>query len=347
MMQLRSYTTLLLLGAAHGLNDFVAGALLALCTRTMPGAETAMWFTVYVALAFAAQVPLALVADKFPQWRWWLAGALMLIAAASFCGAAHTGIAVVLSGVASAAVHVAGGAWALQLRVPQGFGAGIFAAPGIVGLTLGGFAQLHGFAWTALAAAAVCLACTLFVLRAGLREAVTKAPTQKQPHFDRHDAFMLLLLLVITLRSAVWDVFQAIHTGSGQVLLGIALAAAAGKIAGGWLADKMNSLHVLSGTLLSSLGLLQFSEKHEAFLYTGIALLQATLPASVLLVSRLLPEWPAMTNALVLGLAVTLGGFPYLLDAAEVFLPVAFVLVMGVMGLVILRLRPGQREGGM
>ncbi|MCA6362865.1 MAG: hypothetical protein IM638_07480 [Bacteroidetes bacterium] len=327
-MKQRSSLTLLLLGAAHGLNDFVAGALLAFCSRTLPGSETAVWFTVYVALAFAAQVPLALIADKFPQWRWWLAGALTLIAAAAMLGSTHTGVAVVLSGVASAAVHVAGGAWALQLKVPQGLGAGVFAAPGIVGLTLGGFAQLHGFTWTALAAAALGIGATLFALRPELR-AREKKTAEKPPHlFDRHDAFMLLLLLVITLRSAVWDIFQAIHTGSEQVLLGIALAAAAGKITGGWLADKMNSLQVLGGTLLSSLGLLHFSEKHEAFLYTGIALLQATLPASVLLLHRLLPGWPAMTNALVLGLAVTLGGFPYMLDAPALLTPLTLTLLL-------------------
>jgi FSR family fosmidomycin resistance protein-like MFS transporter len=327
-MMPRSYTTLLLLGAAHGLNDFVAGALLALSSRTLPGSETAVWFTVYVALAFAAQVPLALVADKWPQWRWWLAAALTLIAAAALLGSTHMGLAVVLSGVASAAVHVAGGAWALQLRVPQGFGAGVFAAPGIVGLTLGGFAQLHGFTWFMLAAVALGIAAALFTLRPPLRETEQRAAPKTQNHFDRHDAFMLLLLLAITLRSAVWDIFQAIHTGSEQVLLGIALAAAAGKITGGWLADKMNSLHVLGGSMVVSLGLLQLSQKHEAFLYSGIALLQATLPASILQVNRLLPRWPAMTNALVLGLAVTLGGFPYMLDAPALFIPLTLTLLL-------------------
>lgn len=332
-MMPRSYATLLLLGAAHGLNDFVAGALLAVCSRTLPGSETAVWFTVYVALAFAAQVPLALVADKWPQWRWWLTAALTLIAAAAMLGSTHIGMAVVLSGVASAAVHVAGGAWALQLRVPQGFGAGVFAAPGIVGLTLGGFAQLHGFAWTMLAVAALGIAAVLFTLRPALHKTGHHAASGTPSHFDRHDAFMLLLLLAITLRSAVWDIFQAIHTGSEQVLLGIALAAAAGKITGGWLADKMNSLHVLGGSMVISLGLLQFSIKHEVFLYGGIALLQATLPASVLQVNRLLPRWPAMTNALVLGLAVTLGGFPYMLDAAALFLPLTLALLLLVAGM--------------
>ena len=344
MMKLRGYSALLLLGAAHGLNDFVAGALLALCTRTLPGSETAMWFTVYVVLAFAAQVPLAIVADKWPRWRFWLAGALLLIACAAMLGSTNIGVAVILSGAASAAVHVAGGAWALQLKVPQGLGAGVFAAPGIVGLTLGGFSQLHGFAWVMLGVAALGIAAGLFTLRPALREAVKNTPPKAQSHFDRHDAFMLLLLLAITLRSAVWDIFQAIHTGSEQVLLGIALAAAAGKITGGWLADKMNSLHVLGGSMVAALGLLQLSEKHEAFLYSGIALLQATLPASVLQINRLLPRWPAMTNALVLGLAVTLGVFSYMLDAAAIFVPITGALLLLIAAMLWLKRRKAISE---
>lgn len=298
------------LATGHGLNDFIAGFLLARSTEEINAFSISL-FTVYSALAFGGQIPAALLIGRYFSYRSWAVSALVLMLAAILVAPFSIVTAILISGAASAIYHVAGGALSIVLPVNSGTSAGIFSAPGVVGLTLGGFFLGRGefeLDWMLLPVAA-CLGILLLVRVEGLRRNDRSEETKAD--FDWHDGLMILLLLVIALRSAMWDIYQVVYYSQPSMILWIALAAAAGKIIGGWMAGKYNRVRYLGGSLLLSLLLFQFSSRSTALLLAGIALLQSTIPACVLIVNRMLGNLPAMSNAVVLGLAIVLGAFPY------------------------------------
>ncbi len=306
----RAHFSLGVLAFGHGLNDFIAGHLLAVSASQGTLLQSGIHFLMYVSLAFAGQIPAALLIDRLaiyratPFWCW-----ILLIAAVLFIPISIT-TAVILSGIASAFYHAGGGAVVLSLPLKTGLSTGIFSAPGIIGLTIGsGFANfsLSGVALLATLPAMLCLLWHFFPAPLLPAPPRANAPREKT---NAHDLLMILLLLVISLRSALWDIAQAAQEGDTRLLLGIALAAATGKIIGGFLSDRLGEVRTLGATLFLSVVLLHFNDKNKFLLFSGVALLQATIPASIQLVRRLMPELPALANAVVLGLAVVLGSYP-------------------------------------
>jgi FSR family fosmidomycin resistance protein-like MFS transporter len=235
------------------------------------------------------------------------------------------GLAVILSGVASALCHVAGGALALQL--PRGERAlGWFSAPGILGLTLGGWmgATQGGLAgWTALLPLALFVGCVCVRDRWPRSEAAEHRV--EAPAVDAHDGLMLLLLLALTLRSALWDLVQVARAADPQVLLAVAISAAAGKVLGGWMISRWPTVKHVSVTLVVACLLLEFARQSVLCLCTGVALLQSTIPASIVLLHRSFGTSAARSSAYVLGLTVALGGLviPLRLDLATILASVA------------------------
>ncbi|MGL4597867.1 MAG: hypothetical protein ACRCYO_10070 [Bacteroidia bacterium] len=306
----RAHFSLGILAFGHGLNDFIAGHLLAMSAAQTSLLQSGIHFLIYASLAFAGQIPAALLIDRFklyratPFWCWIVLTAAVLLIPFSLT------TAVVLSGIASAFYHAGGGAAVLSLPIKTGMSSGIFSAPGIIGLTLGSGFTDFSFSGMLLLATLPALLCMLWrVFPAPLLPFPSRANTRNEK-FETHDLLMILLLLVISLRSAMWDIVQAAQEGDTNLLLGIALAAAAGKIIGGILSDRLGELRTLGGTLILSILLLNLNDKSKLFLFSGVALLQATIPASIQLVRRLMPELPALANAFVLGLAVMLGSYP-------------------------------------
>src|SRR3954467_14480876 len=112
------FSLLALLAASHGVNDFIAGWMLG---GQMPQAsawDRLPWLVIYAALAFAGQLPAAWIIERSPRQDRWMGGALALMVLAVGARVISPGLAVIVSGVASAFCHVSGGALALQL--PRG-----------------------------------------------------------------------------------------------------------------------------------------------------------------------------------------------------------------------------------
>ncbi len=307
------------LALGHGLNDFIAGFLLAHAGNSASLFGDLSIFTLYSIIAFGGQVPFAFFIERKGDYRTWaLSGFVLMILAVCLSGWNNTA-AILVSGIASAIYHVAGGALSLAVPKKQSIGAGFFSAPGVIGLALGGF-LVSRFAFSLYTLLPVLLLFGALVFRFGKTSLPEKTgQASKAVGFDAHDALMLLLLLIIALRSAVWDIFQLVYYNDPMWMLWIALAAGAGKMFGGFMAERFNKANYLGGSLLGSIALLQFSDKHPALLLGGIALLQSTLPACLVLFNRMLGNQPGMSNAVVLGLAVVLGAFPYQFPEAPLF----------------------------
>lgn len=316
---------LALLAASHGVNDFLAGWLLGGQFPATSAWDRLPWLVIYAALAFAGQLPVAWLMDRSRRQDHWLAGSLVLMAAAVGARLISPGLAVVVSGVASALCHVAGGALALQL--PRGERAlGWFSAPGILGLTLGGWlGHSHGdlALW-----AAICPSVLLAgwaALRMHWPRNETAQGRVPAPGVDAHDGLMLLILLALTLRSALWDLVQIARFHEPRVLVAIALSAGCGKVLGGWMISRWPTVRHVSLTLLASCLLLDLGRGYLLSLCAGVALLQSTIPASIVLLHRSFGTSPARATAYGLGLTVALGGLviPARLDYLPVLVAVA------------------------
>lgn len=329
----RPFFLLLVLALGHGLNDFIAGFLLAQSVNAIPALWGISLFAVYSAIAFGGQVPAAFVIEKRGSYRGWTLFAFALMAAAVLLQSGSNVAAILVSGLASAIYHVSGGALSISLPKRKSISAGFFSAPGVIGLTLGGFfigRMEFNLLW--VLPLVIGFALVLFFAKTETPAETPEARKQATaPGFEVHDGIMLLLLLVIALRSAVWDVYQVVYHSSPEWMLWIALAAAAGKALGGLLAERYDKVNYLGASLFSSIILLQFSNRHPAFLLTGIALLQSTIPACILLVNRFLRGMPAMSNAVVLGLAIVLGSFPYQFESRNMFYWISAGLAVGLL----------------
>lgn len=320
------FSLLALLAASHGVNDFLAGWMLG---GQMPQAsvwDRLPWLVIYAALAFAGQLPAAWIIDRSLQRHTWLLGSLATMIASVAAWNLSPGVAVILSGVASAFCHVAGGAIALQL--PRGERAlGWFSAPGILGLTLGGWlGSTQGDLALVAAVLPALLLAGCWILRAQWPRVEAAEARVATPSVDAHDGVMLLILLALTLRSALWDLVQIARAADGHVLLAVAVSAAVGKVLGGWMVSRWPSVRQVGVVLIVSCLLLQFARQSVVALCTGVALLQSTIPASIVILHRSFGTSAARASAYVLGLTVALGGLviPLRLDFATTLITVAF-----------------------
>ncbi|MDR3403694.1 MAG: hypothetical protein P4L99_14440 [Chthoniobacter sp.] len=299
---------LVLLASSHGVNDFIAGWMLGGGMPDVSAWDRLPWLAIYAALAFAGQLPAAWIIDRSPRRHTWLLGALGMMIVTVLAWNISPGLAVILSGVASAFCHVAGGAIALQL--PRGERAlGWFSAPGILGLTLGGWlGNTHGelAPWAALLPAILLAGC-LF-LRGQWPRAEAAENRVAAPGVDAHDGLMLLILLALTLRSALWDLVQIARSADPHVLFALAASAACGKVLGGWMISRWPTVRHVSLTLIVSCLLLEFARQSVVGLCTGVALLQSTIPASIVILHRSFGTSAARASAYVLGLTVAIGG---------------------------------------
>lgn len=307
------------LGLAHALSDGAAGWLLAGC-----GADAALLLLLYNALAFGAQPVAGLAVDALRAWRPAAALALAAMAGALLLGPNPAGV--LLAGLASGVFHVSAGALVGRAG-PGAGGLGAFAAPGVLGLVVGGAAGAAGWSATVLVVALVAVAAAVPLLDSA-------EPSGEPPAHDGwepHDAVMVLLLAAVALRSTLWTSLQLVAAGDLPMLALLACAAAAGKVGGGLAADRFGLRRWSLGALAAAAPLLAFGASHPVTLALGVALLQSTTAAFLRASLSLFPSRPGFASGLVLGLAVALGGVPALAGAGPLG-PLA-MLVLGLLAL--------------
>lgn len=296
-----------ILSAGHGLNDMLAGYLLGCMAAQQDMLRAGTGLLIYNLLAFGGQYPVALWIEKIGGHKRFLTGSYLLNLLAIAAFPLLPQLSVVLTGLASAIYHVAGGA--VCARQNKAVHIGLFAAPGVAGLVIGGY-----FAWTGYhldifllpAVAAFLLILSLLVLPEAQKK---EEPTPAKPEIipDRHDMIMILLLTVISLRSAVWNIFQLIHENNYSWLFAIALAAFAGKIAGGWLADRIGWRRYVFISLFTAAPLVTFFRNEVLLFCIGIGLLQSGIPATTSLLITAVKGRTERGIALSFGAAIAAG----------------------------------------
>ena len=323
----------LLLGLAHGLSDGAVGFILGSLLLRLELLQVAALALLYNTLAFGLQPLAGLWVDqrRWPALRFvaaglWLGGLGCLLARIS-AQPAFAALAVLLLGPGSCLLHAAGGGLSITATPGQALGPGLFAAPGVLGLALGGaLAAWGGPLPTEVVPDAKVWALLLFGIGGIVAFVKQPAPARPSPAgqpveaiFQGHERILLLLVLAFALRSAVWVTFQALRQGEVTVLLWLGAAAALGKLLGGPLADWLGWRRWGVGGLAAAALLLAFSPGRFPLLLVGLFLLQTSTPILLAAAGQELPTHPATAASLILGLATLLGGLPALLGGSQAF----------------------------
>lgn len=320
-----------ILGLGHGVNDMIAGFFLGSFVQfNVDELQIGMYLVLYNLLAFGGQYPAALLIEKLGQHKKFLQGAygLNIIAVAIFAFLPQ--FSIVLAGIASAFYHVAGGA--LSAEKNKAMNIGLFAAPGVAGLIAGGwlaYSKIEMNSW--LLIIAIFFAMILFILPLAKTMEKKQLSNKQNDFIDGHDVIMILLLVFISFRSVIWNVFQLIHEQQYDWLLIIAAAAFAGKIAGGWIADRIGWRTYSFISLTLAVPLLTLFKKELVLFSIGIGLLQSGIPASTALLIKAMNNKTEKAIGLSFGLAIILSGMFFYTPIREIFLSDVAIWIMALM----------------
>lgn len=311
----------LLLGLAHACADAATGWLL---FSEQPLAQALLLFVLYNGLAFVLQPALGAWLDRKQHYLQAVVGSLLLLALALLLK--HhlpLWVVVLVAALASACFHAAAGAIALSgaavLRQTA-----VFTAPGVLGLALGTAAALgHWQLQPGLSLGLALLSLGLLKCYPLNSPGKSKVPgPQTEPKWseqpallpqDLRDLLLLAVVLTIALRSFLWSAYQQVLAGKVEMLLLLGLGACCGKLLGGLLAHIWGPRVIVWSTVGLALPCLLWGSQQPLLLFFGVGALQMSVPYSLSLLARLLPEHRATAAGLGLGFALALGGLPFFL----------------------------------
>ena len=333
---------ILFLGLGHGLNDLIAGYFLGSLAQVKGDIlQISFGLLLYNLLAFGGQYPVALFLEKFSSPKRSLLFAYGLNIIAVVCFSFSPQLSIVAAGIASAIYHVAGGAVCAAKNKATHIG--LFAAPGVAGLIFGGYLAYEKIFvswWLLIAAIIVFIFIAFTSFSEKDHEVVAKEQSGSNQKFrlDGHDYIMILLLTIISLRSVIWDIFQLIHENNYRWLIAIAVAAFIGKLAGGWISDRIGWRLYTFLSLGFATPLITFF-RDELFLFClGVGLLQSSIPATTSLLIRSLKGKTERAVGLSFGTAIMAGAIVLYTPVRALLLSNYFIWITAVFMLIFLGL---------
>ena len=316
----RVTTGTLALGGVHALVDAASGYVIFadLGHAALPRSEVIALVVLYTALAFGGQAPAGLVADRWRCYRG-MAIAGVLLAALALPVATFSALAgVVVVGIGNALFHVGAGAHVLRVSGDRATESGVFVGPGAVGLAAGIWFGLHGV--PVRYAIAVLLLGSGPVLASVARSRVGATPLPRL----RSGMATVAVIAAACLLASVFvrslgggTVAWAWRGVSEPVLMGLALAACCGKMAGGFVADRVGWATSSALALVIAAPLISLLVDHAAFALAGMVLFQMTMPVTLKAMHHLLPQRPGLAFGIPCA-ALLLGALPGLLGLGGV-----------------------------
>jgi FSR family fosmidomycin resistance protein-like MFS transporter len=296
-------------GLLHGINDWVAGYMVISYSLHHPIQYTSIALLIYTILGFGGQLPVGMWIDQRNNLSPFVTTSLLLLVASIPVFWLHDLSGIIIAGCSSAFLHVTGGSICLQNANEKSTPLGLFTAPGVLGLTLGIASGNLSMWWLAAAIAGVIVVISLFKTRSAIQQATPRIHGgEAHALVEGHDWIMIAILLAATLRSFLYEVINLFSHNWQYGLLVIGISAFAGKLIGGFLADKIGWRRWVYITLPLAFLLLQFGRDNIFALGFGIACLQSSVPVSLLLMQKSMPGMPASATAMTLGIAIALSG---------------------------------------
>jgi FSR family fosmidomycin resistance protein-like MFS transporter len=329
-----------LYGLGHLAVDAACAAILYGIIRTDHASADTAWTLVliYNLLAFGTQAFLGSIVDTLHAPRLSAVLGCALTAGATPAAPFSPLLAVCIAGIGNSLFHVGGGAICLTIAPGRAAPAGLFVAPGAVGLALGmsSTAARPGTTWPW--AAALLILGAVMLLRPSPRSDCGSHPldeTDRTPPVARNwlRAALLLLMFVIAVRAVCGTTIAGAWKGHattplllatttalfGEELARIATVqamsllfattAALGKGLGGLVADRLGWLRVTLIAVLACIPLIPAVANTAWLALAAMLLLQATTGVTLAAISRLFPARPAFAFGLT-SLAVLIGSVP-------------------------------------
>lgn len=296
------------LSSAFGTSEAIA---------SLPGASVWDLYLIYNVLAFGTQFSIGAVADRLRGYRMLVQAALVLMAVAVAIGSLAPHPAIVLAGLGNAAFHVGAGAIVLRLSPNRAAAAGLFVAPGTLGVAAGNWCvgSLEHWPWLALGLLAVCFFVAWRMGDAGASR-VRERPSPVSIGKGMLTVCVSALLLSIAVRSFVGLTAVSAYDHTTPVLWGLVIAAFAGKAIGGFVSDGLGWIKTSLLALLLSAPLLSFFVAEGPAAAGGMLLFQMTMPVTLLAMYRAFPREPGFAFGLTT-LALLVGAIPVLVFPAE------------------------------
>ena len=292
-----------LLGLAHAAVDAASAWLLFFDLRSFAPETFTSLVLLYNALAFAGQVPLGLLLDRLRTPRAFGALGVALAGLALLVAPLSPVAGVVAIGTGNALFHLGAGAHVLARSESRAAESGIFVGPGAAGLFAGIWLGTAGVACRAVLLALLAGALPLLFRLLPRTSAAVQPPRNPDSPGQGRLATLALatscLLASVTVRSVVGSVVNASWRGVDPwVMASLALAAFAGKAAGGLVADRLGWIRTSAFALVAGALLLGLGLGSPVGAVAGVLLLQSTLPVTLKATHLLVPDRPGLAFGL-------------------------------------------------
>jgi FSR family fosmidomycin resistance protein-like MFS transporter len=293
-------------------------------------------FLLYNFCAFALQMPIGLLADR------WNRNALCAIAGCGLVAAAYglvlmnTVLAVLIAGIGNALFHVGGGIEMLNRSKGKAGILGVFVSPGAAGIYLGTLLgkQLHSASYAALLLLAASVLLLFYIEQRGGRRFRSENPPLDFPKAE-WNTFLLPIgcfLFVVCLRSYLGMTANYPWKSIGGWGIAFLAAVVLGKMLGGFLADWLG----VKKAVALSLGVAAISYLLSYIPWCGIIAVfcfQMTMPITLWAMGKLLHQsrgfaFGILTFGLFLGNVPVFFGYNQLLSRSVGFAGAAFLSLL-------------------
>ena len=288
--------------AAHFAVDLCCAMLVLPAARA--ASDKAMALLIYNFCAFAMQLPIGVLADRYGGGRYFSAAGCLMVALGGLLPSPM--LTAVVCGLGNAAFHIGGGADVMAVTEGAKY-LGIYVSPGAMGIFLGALASRAGRSFAAFAACLM-LACAVAIMTCCKDGAGPGSP--ELPRGREQWLRLMSLLAVVTLRS-YGGVIMSFPWRAGAWAWIAALCVVGGKCIGGFASDRFGEVRSATVTLSAAAIALIFS----AFPLPGalgLLLFNMSMPVTLYAARDILREGRAtafglLTLGLFLGMLPAMG----------------------------------------
>lgn len=306
-MQKTSWKLLFTLGGVHFIADAISGFTVTSTAIHYSFLNIALIILSYNVVAFALQPLFGAFVDRlnihFPAITFGMG--VMGIGLVLF--SSQPILALTMIAVGSAMIHVGAGALSSLATPKRSIGAALFAAPGVIGLTLGTLAAMQSFPMIPiLIIAAIILIAILIIVKNNTHaSSITVPMTNHSSQLSIHSILIIgALVLFVAFRSTLW--LQQSASSLLPMILAFGVAAGIGKLAGGIFADRFGRAPTI--IIATAFALLCFLEGSMIMTVVGIFALQSSTAIILSSAVQRLPRHAGTVAGLILGFGLALAG---------------------------------------
>ena len=298
-------------GLIHGLNDCIAGYFLANYFLFSESSNQVIFqFFIYSLLAFGGQLPVGIFLDRFKKLKQFSFVSIGLLLVSLIVWPVNKEIAIIFSGLASAGIHVCGGTICNMISDKRNMHWGIFTAPGVLGLAIGGILQ-GDFILILSIFILILIVLFIWLINSGVPHYKSAVNTLNRWILEKKDFLILLVLLIICIRSFIYNILNSFSNDFEDGLLIVGLSVFIGKLFGGFLAELIGWKFSIYGSMILAILFFQIDDQNIYMLSLGIACMQSSVPITLELLGRFLSFYPSTSSALGLGTTIAIAGIPF------------------------------------